>query len=321
MADLSEFVADDPLVGAIREALRRKRSYSVEALADAVDASPRRVRDAIAALRDAGFRIPAEKDGTVELVKVPPSKATTAHTALLDGDDVTLAIISDTHLSSKECALEHLNLAYDEFAKRGIREVYHAGDLVAGMGIYPTQPQDLLNHTFQAQVDHAVENYPRRDGIRTVLISGNHDVEGAFGRMGADPVAAVSNRRDDLLYLGPYEGNVELPNGAFFKMIHGRGGGGYAMSYKPQRWVEGLAPGRKPAMVVFGHWHIAGCFQHRNVHLLLGGCFEWQTSLLVRLGLQPVVGYWLVRLRLADDGTVVKFTPELTQFQEGRVGS
>jgi predicted phosphodiesterase len=226
--------------------------------------------------------------------------------------------LTDTHLSSRECALEHLHLAYDELAERGFKEVYHAGDLVAGRGIYPTQDQDLIHHTFDSQVEFASENYPRRDGLKTVLIAGNHDVEGAFGRMGADPVAAVSNQRDDFVYLGAYEGDVELPNGAFFKMVHGRGGGGYAVSYKPQKWVEGLAPGRKPALVVFGHWHIAGAFQHRNVHLLLAACFEWQTSLLVRLGLQPVVGFWTVRLRLADDGSVVMFAPTLHQFHEGR---
>src|ERR1700758_3405295 len=89
ISDVSEVLAaDDPFVDRVREALKRKRSYSVEALADLVDASPRRVREAIDALRSAGFRIPPEQDGEVRLEKVAPSKTGPAHRALLDGDDV-----------------------------------------------------------------------------------------------------------------------------------------------------------------------------------------------------------------------------------------
>lgn len=321
-SDLSAFLdAEDPLIANVREALRRRRSYRVEDLADRLDVSPKRIREAVDRLREAGFRIPPERDGEVQLVKVAPSKAASAHKSLLDGDEITLAFVSDTHLSSRECALEHLHLAYDEFVERGITEVYHAGDLVAGLGIYPTQAQDVLEHTFEAQVQNAVAKYPERPGVRTILISGNHDIEGTFGRTGADPVQAVANQREDFTYLGPYAADVELANGAFFKMVHGRGGGSYAVSYKPQRYVEGLAPGRKPALIMFGHWHVSGLFTHRNVHCMLAGCFEWQTSLLVRVGLQPVVGYWIVTLRLGDDGTVVKVAPEFTQFQEGRVAA
>lgn len=313
--DLSEY--EDPLIGMVRRKLGG-RKFRVETLADELEVPPKQIRWAIDVLREQGFRIPEESSGAVELVKVAPSKAATAHKALLDGDDVEIAFVSDTHLSSRECALEHLHLAYQDIADRGFKEVYHAGDLVAGRGIYATQDQDIINHTFETQVGYAVANYPRHPGLQTILIGGNHDLEGAFGRMGADPVAGVASRRDDFTYLGPYSADVELPNGAHFKMVHGRGGGAYAISYKCQKWVEGLPPGRKPAFVMFGHWHVTGWFIHRNIHLLLAGCFEWQTNLLVRLGLQPVVGYWILKLRLAEDGTVVRFVPEFTQFQEGR---
>lgn len=319
MADLTEFrqLEDEDRLARLKK-LIGKKARTVMELADELDVPPRVVREYVGRLQHDGFRIVDDESG-VELQKLAPtSRGIHVSKALLDGDEVTVAFVSDTHLSSKECALEHLHLAYDDIAERGLTEVYHPGDLVAGCGIYPTQKQDLINHTFDDQVDYAVENYPKRDGVTTYLIEGNHDIEGDFGRMGASPVVAACNRREDMAHIGSYEGTVELPNGAHFQMIHGRGGGSYAMSYKPQKWVEGLAPGRKPALVVFGHWHITGYFQHRAVHLLLAGCFEWQTKLLVRLGLQPVVGYWLVKLRLGEDGTVVKITPEFTQFFEGR---
>lgn len=318
--------ATDALADAVHARLKTGKPWSPVDLADQLDVSPRRISDAIANLRERGFRIADPSDTGIAEVKLDrlAVESRAVHKALLDGDDITLGIISDTHLNSRECALPQLELAYDVLAERvtpdadGIRHVYHAGDLVAGLGIYRTQAQDLINHTFESQVNFAVNRYPRREGVNTVLISGNHDVEGDFGRMGADPAAAVVNQRDDMTYLGAYTANVELPNGAHMTLVHGRGGGGYAMSYKPQKWVESVPAGRKPALVVFGHWHISGYFKHRNIPLLLGGCFEWQTSLLVRLGLQPDVGFWLVTLRLGEDGSMVKITPEWHQFYEGR---
>lgn len=314
--------APDPLA-TIKEQVRGlliKGPQSVIDLADTLDLSPRRVRETLEALRHDGYRIPSEPDpqhGGIVLERVPASTVN-VHRSLLDGERITVGVVSDTHLGSRECAYDHLGLAYDVFAERGVSEVWHAGDLVAGVGIYPTQVQDLTHHTFESQVENAVLRYPRREGITTRLISGNHDIEGAFGRLGANPVVAVCNRRDDMEFLGDYSAVIELPNGARAQLVHGRGGGSYAVSYKPQKWVEGLPQGRKPAIAIFGHWHIRGTFAHRGVELMLGGCFEWQTNLLVRLGLQPAVGFHILTLVLGDDGSLVQSIPEWHGFYEGR---
>jgi predicted phosphodiesterase/biotin operon repressor len=302
---------------AVLSLIRRKKAISVEGLSDTLDVAPKAVRAALDRLQEAGYRVPEQQSGQIILAPVH-DKNTKVHKSLLDGDEITFGVVSDTHLSSKECALAHLHLAYDTFMDQGITEVYHSGDIVAGRGIYRTQDQDLTHFTFESQVNHAVDNYPKRDGIRTVLIGGNHDLEGDFGKLGADPCVAIANRRDDIDYIGAYSGTIQLVNGAFVQLVHGRGGGGYAVSYKPQKYVEGLSPGRKPALIIFGHWHISGFFRHRNVSLLLGGCFEFQTSLLIRLGLQPDVGFWIMTMRLAEDGSVVAIKPEWHPFYEGR---
>lgn len=312
---------DEDIVEAGQRAVMRKRKpvTSLFQLADELDISPTRTRQVIELLQHRGYQIDlADDDHELEAVQASQLLATKNRYDLQSGELLEVGIISDTHQSSKEHAGPELEAAYDEFERREIATVLHAGDLVAGIGIYRTQRQDIVHHTFEEQVDNSVEHYPRRTGIRTLLISGNHDLEGQFGSMGADPVKAVTNRRDDMQYLGAYAAAIELPNGGHLMLVHGRGGGGYAISYKPQRWVEGLPPGRKPGLVAFGHWHIMGWFQHRQVNLLLGGCFEWQTSLLIRLGLQPAVGFWIVRMRLADDGSLMNMATEWTQFWQGR---
>jgi len=312
------------LVEKAREVLgRTKKAVDIEFLADAMDVSPRRVREAVDQLRQEGFRVVDDdaEPGAIRLEKLAPASVNVTRLALA-GDEVTIGIVSDTHLGSREQALDELYATYQEFESRGIDTVLHAGDLVAGVGIYRGQVANGLMpglHTYKEQVDYATEAYPLIDGITTYIIAGNHDVEGEAGRIGADPVQAVSHRRRDFVYCGAYHGSVELPNGAHATMVHGRGGGGYAISYKPQRYIEGLPPGRKPALLIFGHFHVAGWFEHRSVPCMLAGCFEWQTDLLVRLGLQPAVGAWVVKMRLGDDGSVVGIVPEWLKFHGGRV--
>lgn len=317
-------IADDPLLESARRALHRAPdAMSIEELADELDVAPKRARECVEALREEGFRVVDDEatPGAVRLEKLPPV-STNVTRLRLQGDEITIGIVSDTHIGSREQALDELHTIYHEFEARGIDTVLHAGDLVAGVGIYRGQVANGLlpgMHTYKEQVDYATEVYPRIDDITTYIIAGNHDIEGEAGRIGADPVQAVCHRRRDFVYCGAYHGSVELPNGAHATMVHGRGGGGYAISYKPQRYIEGLPPGRKPALLIHGHYHVAGWFEHRSVPSLLAGCFEWQTDLLVRLGLQPAVGAWVMTIRLGDDGSVVGMVPEWIKFHQGRV--
>lgn len=321
MTDLSEFIDDDEFIGALRNALRRKKTVRIDTLADTLDVSPKRVRAGIEALREHGYRVPEIAEGRVELNKVPPTsdEPHTLPLALLDGEWVRFGVVSDTHLCSKECALDELHLAYDHFADEGIVDVFHPGDLVAGMGVFPGQSNYITHHSFEDQRDFAIASYPKREGVTTHIIGGNHDLEGAFGRIGADPVRGVALQRPDMNYLGPYSAWVELPNGAFMHVLHGKGGMSYAYSYRAQKIVEGYGQGRKPGALLLGHYHVQGNFSPRSVHTMFPACFEWQSVQFgARLGLRPTVGFHVVEARLGDDGTIVRWRPEFFQFVEGR---
>jgi predicted phosphodiesterase len=320
VTDLSDFI-DDEFVKDLRKALGRKKRARIDTLADTLNVPPKRVRAGLETLREHGFRVPEITDGLVELNKIAPAgdEVHKLPMALLDGDWVRFAVISDTHLCSKECALDELHLAYDFLAREGISDVFHPGDLVAGMGIFPGQAHHVTQLGFEDQRDFAVENYPKRDGIVTHIIAGNHDLEGDFGRIGADPVRGVANVREDFDYLGPYSAYVELPNGAYMHLLHGKGGMSYAYSYKAQKIVDGYAQGRKPNALLLGHYHVQGLFSPRGVHTMFPACFEWQSVQFgARLGLTPIVGFHIVEARLGDDGTLVRWKPEFFQFVNGR---
>lgn len=303
---------------ALLKKLGVKDGASVEELSDYFDVSPRKIREAIELLQTDGYRVADAKEGVgVTLSKVAPDKAN-LHPGLFSGREQIFGVVSDTHLGSQEEALEELHLAYDMFAKEGITNVLHGGDLVCGRGIFRGQDNEIKVYTVDAQVDHAVENYPKKDGITTHIIAGNHDVEGDAGRVGFDPVAATAARRDDFNYLGPYTAWMEAHGGAWIHLLHGKGGLGYAYSYKVQKLVDGYPGGRKPALLIPGHWHVRGNFEARSVEVLFPGCFEWQSIFMQRLGLTPAVGFHIIHCVFGDDGSLVQFTPRWFKFFEGR---
>ncbi len=316
VARLVPVVAEDD--GWLLDALKKRGDQaSVEELADHADVSPRKVRDALGRLGRDGYRV-EEGAGRVVLNRVPPP-AENVHRDLFAGETVRYGVVSDTHLGSKHERLEELHMAYDVFADEGITKVLHPGDLVCGYGIFPGQANEVNLHTYQDQVDYAALNYPVRPGITTHLIGGNHDLEGAWGKAGANPCVAVANQRDDIEYLGDYRAVIELDQGTRIYLLHPKGGIGYAADYKVRKLAEGFESGTKPNVMLIGHYHRRFDVEARGIHALLCGCFESGGSFGPRLGLSdPAVGFHIVEMRIADDGSVVRWLPEWWRFWPGR---
>lgn len=303
------------------EALAKVDTINVIELCDELDVAPARVRAALDELRAAGYSLDVADDTatlrTTRRAPLQPSDNVTK--AYFEGDDYEFAVVSDVHLGSTHDNVEALRVAYEMIADYGITDVYNPGDLVCGKGIYPGQINDIRVHTFNQQVEYALQHYPKIDGITTKIIAGNHDIEGDFGRIGANPVVAFCNERDDFEYLGEYSAWIELPNGARMHMLHPRGGGSYATSYKAQKIVEGYEGGTKPNILLCGHWHRRGHFGPRGVETFLCGTFEGQSNLGIRLGLgEPDNGFYRIKVRLGDDGSIVKTEAEWHKFYRGR---
>jgi predicted phosphodiesterase/transposase-like protein len=308
---------DERLLGALK---RLGDTATVEDIADTLDVSPRRIRETLDKLGLKGYRV-SEDASTVRLERHPTETGEThpADASLFDGDTFRFGVTSDIHTSSIAERLDAWEAAYDIFEQEGVRAVYDPGDLCDGLGIYRGQVSEVKHHTYEAQVDYAVDRHPRRDGITTYRISGNHDLEGEIGRIGADPVQAVANVRDDIQYLGRYSASVELPNGARMHLLHPMGGASYAASYRPQKIVESYEGGAKPNILLIGHYHRAGYFSTRGVQVLLAGTFQGPTTYSIRKAFgEPGFGFWIVECRLAEDASVVRFRPEWFPIYPGR---
>lgn len=143
-----------------------------------------------------------------------------------------IGVVSDTHLTSDAERLDLVRLAYDEFARRGITTVFHVGDLMDGHDVYRGHNQFLKVHGAQAQAKYFIEKYPRKPGIITYAISGNHDCAD-YLKTGMDQVSLVVNGfehqgrhvegRKDIVYLGQYAHKLILPQEITVELLHPRG--------------------------------------------------------------------------------------------------
>jgi DNA polymerase II small subunit/DNA polymerase delta subunit B len=214
-------------------------------------------------------------------------------------DILRIGIVSDTHLCSVQEKLNELHTFYGIMKKEGITDVVNAGDVVCGWGIYKGQENEV--HTFGArnQANYVIEHYPKVKGVTTHFITGNHD-QSWWNRSGVDIGELVSAKREDMVYLGQYEGNINF-GGVKVRLLHPDGGGAYAISYSMQKRIESMVPGNKPDVYIEGHDHTMAYLFMRNVHGIRAGCFEGQTSFLLRKGKQPQVGGWTAEIRTGRD--------------------
>ena len=222
--------------------------------------------------------------------------------------------IGDTHLCSKEEKIRELHAFYRLCEERGVADVYHAGDLVAGQGVYPGQEYELKVFGATNQVNYFAENYPKIAGITTYFITGNHDMS-YMKSVGLDIGTLIAERRTDMRYLGMLNGNVYMNGVKMIQLLHPDGGMPYAVSYRGQKIAEQIASGAKPRVLLLGHLHVNVAMLYRNMAIYQVGCFEGQTTLLLRKGINPVIGGYLIKLKIGPDkkhslvGIVSEFVP------------
>ena len=137
---------------------------------------------------------------------------------------IKIGIVSDTHMGSKYFQKSFLDRAYDDFMEKGITDVYHAGDITDGF--YTNRPSsiyELYAIGFDQQADDVVKNYPRRDGITTHFLTGNHDATHVVNG-GANIGKAIAKNRQDMKYLGHEFAKIWLTPKVDMDMVHPRDG-------------------------------------------------------------------------------------------------
>lgn len=216
---------------------------------------------------------------------------------------IRFGVVSDNHINSKYTQITLLHDAYDRFAREGIKHVYNVGDIDEGEQMRKGHQYECYTQGADDHVEEIVRVYPKRNGITTHFITGNHDA--SFIKLsGIDIGKQISNQRPDMDYLGQDDVIVNLTPHCRLEVMHPGGGSSYAISYKSQKITESLEGGTKPNVLLIGHYHKAEYLFYRNVHIIQAGTTQAQTPWMRSKALYAAMGYWIIELDVTEEGQV-----------------
>lgn len=293
----------------------KKGPKTLGELADEVDRSPKAVRAVVSELQEQGFEL-ALDEGLERVVLDRQHRASDLTIDLTQyyGAQLKLAIISCTHIGNRYRQLGSLMTLYRLMENEGAI-IIHNGDLTDGIGMYKGQEFDQYALGADAQVEAAVEEYPRSP-LKTMVIGGNHDYS-FLKRSGTNVVKRICAERPDLEYCGMLAANFTVGDKVRIRVMHARGGVPYARSYRGQKSNEGLGRGALvPQVFCIGGLHVVDYVPYLGVHTFLAGCFQGQTPYLQEKGLFPDIGGWLATMNLGDDGQLNRCLLEWVAFEE-----
>jgi DNA polymerase II small subunit len=246
-------------------------------------------------------------------------------------DPLSVVLISDTHIGSKEFEeklwerfIKFINGKIGNKNQREragkIKYIIINGDLVDGIGVYPTQKRDLLITDIHDQFKKAAEILSEvPDYIKIFYSSGNHEpVRNALPRPAVpkkystdlidigvlcigNPSLIQTHNVNTLVYHGdslldlnmmipgldnskPVDTMIELLKCRHLAPIYGK---------KTQ-----IAPTNKDWLIIdkipdifhTGHIHINGMDYYNHISLVNSGCFQSRTDFMNSLGIHPTPG-------------------------------
>lgn len=278
------------------------------------DIDATRIEQTLNALSDSGHSIDNIKGRLSLRTTVHESGTNEVHLNWNGDRIIKFGVVSDMHLNSKYQQLTHLNAIYDMFAAEGITDVYNPGDILEGE--YQTRKghaYEIFNHGADDQVDYAIANYPRREGITTHFITGNHD-HTHLKNAGYDIGKPIGRARDDMNYLGINNATIFLTPKCRMDIAHPLDGSSYALSYSLQKSIEAMPMDDLPHIYIVGHHHKAIYVYNRGIHAMEAGTFQAQTGWMRGKRLAAHVGGWIVTVHVNEDGDVTRFNPEWIPF-------
>ncbi len=286
-------------------------------------------------------------------------------------DEVYAVFISDIHIGSKlffeEAFIRFIAWLNGEFGTPAQRDVAHkikylfvVGDVVDGVGIYPSQEKELLLPDIRQQYQRAAELFARvRQDIRIIMCPGNHDA----GRI-SEPQPPMGKLCPELAAL-PHVTMVSNPSfvtvhasetfeGIDVLLYHGYGyddyvsmieplrlGGGYnridlvmkfmlqkrhlapthtTTLYIPTPTEDALLIDRVPDVFVSGHVHKSAVGLYKGVSLLVNSCWQDITPFQEKMGHTPDPGFVAALNFHTREITVFDFLSDTQHIKEEQIG-
>lgn len=283
------------------------KEKSLGELSEKLNSSERVITAYIEDLKEEGFNI-IEFDNKIKLSK-DIVLMDNYHAEDWQGNKIIkFAVVSDTHLGNKWQQLTFLNSLYDIFEHEGINIVYHAGDL--SDGYYKTRPSHIYELIpglagADAQAEYIIDKYPRRKGIITKFITGNHD-DTHIMNGGVNIGKIIARQREDMIYLGLNNAKINLTPNCILELNHPGDGAAYALSYALQKLIDSMSGGDKPNILINGHHHKYMNIFYRNIHAFEGATVEAQTPFMRGKKISASIGGIIIEVHVNEEGTVTR---------------
>lgn len=236
------------------------------------------------------------------------------------GNTIRFGIISDIHFGQQAARPDLFRQAIKTFAQEGFKDVICAGDIIDGHGMYKGQEFEQIACGFDKQ---CLEMYKALDGLPKLnysFITGSHDL--SYQKKNGVSVGKELENKFGWRFIGDESGTIQYhtSNGPYsVKIVHPGGGTAYSLSYKLQRMIDSMAGGKKPQMIICGHYHKAEHLPgYRNVDAIQAGCIESQSAFMNRMGIAAMMGFWMVEIVVGKPMDLAnKVKTEFVSFYEG----
>ncbi|MDD4138435.1 MAG: metallophosphoesterase family protein [Methanoregula sp.] len=229
---------------------------------------------------------------------------------------LSFGLISDTHINSKYTQLTYLQKFYEICSRRGVKDIYHVGDIDEGEQMRTGHQYECYTQGADDHISEIVANCPCFNGIATHFITGNHD-SSIYKRCGVDIGEIIAMKRKDMKYLGRDCARIEITPNCILELRHPWDGTAYALSYKPQKMIDGMEADSKPNILAIGHYHKLEYLFYRNVHCFQAGCFQTQTPFTRGKGISVHLGGWIITVEVDKRGYIQRIVPEMIPFYKG----
>lgn len=132
---------------------------------------------------------------------------------------IRFGLMGDTQINSKYTQLTHLHDFYDLCAHEGLADVYHTGDIDEGEQMRQGHQYECYNQGADDHADEIIKVYPKRNGITTHFITGNHDAS-MIKHCGHDIGRTIAEKRIDMNYLGRDCSVIQLTPNCSLELRH-----------------------------------------------------------------------------------------------------
>ena len=254
----------------------------------------------------------------------PPIGTSTGHAweiKSLSDNTFRFGAFGDLHAASKYTrwdVREDLIRRSEDFEAQAI---FDTGNWIDGEKSF--NRYDIETAGMDAQIKLLAKYYPKTK-LHTYAVTGA-DHEGWYVKSEGIDVGRYceSVMRDEghkWTNLGYMQADIVLRNAksgatSIMRVMHPGGGSSYALSYRPQKIIESMEGGEKPAVLLLGHYHKIDFGLVRNVWYVQTGCQQDQTPFMAQKAIEAHIGGFLIEMEQDPrTGAIISFTPQARRY-------